>query len=152
MLSRTWHDSGPRALWMMLNSSRADGERDDTTISKCIGFSRDLGLAGFDVVNLFAFRTPHPLDLLRQADPVGPENNHHIMLATLCNPYVVICAWGASHRLLHKLIERRRFEVFCILRKHAPQPLRFMSFGKTSDGSPRHPSRLAYSTALEAFA
>ncbi len=47
-----------------------------------------------DVVNLFAFRATEPADMAKAADPVGPENNDHI-LATVPGA-LIVCAWGVS--------------------------------------------------------
>lgn len=158
LLSRTWHESGPRDLWIMLNPSRANAERGDMTVSKCIGFSQTIGSAGFDVINLLGYVTPHPLDLLRVPDPTGPENDLNIryMAGALTGakyPARVICAWGSSHRLISHLVSARTIQVLGILHK-AGIDIResLWCLGRTASGSPRHPSRLAYATPLEKFA
>lgn len=98
-LSRVWDHSKPRAAWVMCNPSTADASRNDDTILRCVAFCRSWGFGGFDVVNLFALRTPHPSALKRQAkagqDPVGPENDAHL-LRVVRSADLVIAAWGTN--------------------------------------------------------
>lgn len=113
--------------FIMLNPSTADAEQDDPTIRRCIGFARSWGFARLKVVNLFAFRSTDPRELLACGDPSGPEN-----LCTIAKVVggsdLVVCAWGAfplagaEHvRLVLELIG-------------GPHCL-----GLTANGSPRHP-------------
>lgn len=101
-LSRSWHE-GVRspAVFIMLNPSTADAERDDPTIRRCIGMGKSLGCVGIRVVNLFAFRASRPHDMKAANDPVGPDNLAHVLQAIerhndhhglMQGP--VICAWG----------------------------------------------------------
>src|SRR5262249_32293760 len=92
-LTRRW-GRGPRALWIMLNPSRADREVDDPTIRRCIGFSGSWGYGAMEVVNLYALRTPEPRLLRRHPDPVGPENDGWITRASRRATEIVL-AWGA---------------------------------------------------------
>jgi len=57
-LWRTWDETRPRLLWVMLNPSTADGETDDPTVRRCIGFSKGWGYGSIEIVNLFAYRPP----------------------------------------------------------------------------------------------
>jgi len=113
----------------MLNPSRADAVVDDPTIRRCIGFARDWGYGGLEVVNLFAYRAVHPTDLARSPDPVGEENDRY--LASLHQRVErVILAWGnwgtlhgRDRAVLSLLTETKRF--YCL--------------GVTRSGQPRHP-------------
>ena len=94
--------------FLMLNPSTADVVNDDPTITRCRGFARDWGYKRLEIINLFAWRSPHPKDLakayrpIKQGDlegsvwdPVGPNNNQHILsVATAAD--IVIAAWGAN--------------------------------------------------------
>ena len=59
----------------MLNPSRADEERNDATIRRCIGFAGDWDFGILEVVNLFALMSTDPAALLKAKDPVGPDND-----------------------------------------------------------------------------
>jgi len=99
-LGRTWNAGGLRRLcWVMLNPSTADGTEDDATIRKCVGFSVRLGYDAMVVVNLFALRSRNPRALLQTADPIGPENDHHIHDAAIRSTQT-ICGWGVHGALL----------------------------------------------------
>ncbi len=56
LLWRTWDESLPRLLWVLLNPSTADAEIADPTLSACIGFSQELRYGGLEIVNLFAYQ------------------------------------------------------------------------------------------------
>ena len=78
---------------MGLNPSTADETQDDPTIRRCQGFARDWGYGGLVMANLFAFRATDPAVMKQAADPVGPDNDEHLLqLASTCP--LVVAAWG----------------------------------------------------------
>jgi hypothetical protein len=91
-------------LFIMLNPSTADAEVDDPTIRRCVGFAKTWGYDRMEVVNLFAYRTKDPRELLALKgadDPVGPLNSSIITeMIESRNAFFgsnidrVICAWG----------------------------------------------------------
>ncbi len=91
-LGRRWGD-GPAMLWVMLNPSTADASVDDPTIRRCIGYARRWDFGSMAVGNLFAFRATDPADMRRAADPVGPENDRHL-LEMAAEASLVVAAWG----------------------------------------------------------
>src|SRR3989449_11540410 len=93
-LWRRWA-AGPQVLFVMLNPSTADAQRDDPTIRRCIGFARRWGCGGIEVVNLFALRATDPRRLRYTRDPVGPENVAHLARAA-GRASLVGAAWGAD--------------------------------------------------------
>src|SRR5881396_744410 len=97
-LWRRWDRSRAVVAFVMLNPSTADAMHDDPTIRRCIGFARNWGFGGVDVVNLFALRATDPRALRRAHDPVGPANDRHIASAG-SRASLVILAWGAQGRL-----------------------------------------------------
>ena len=105
-LTRKWGPSDDTCVFIMLNPSTADAEKDDPTIRRCMGFAERVHCDNLLVVNLFAYRATSPEDLKRVKDPVGPENNDIIMdiLDPLFENYGkirrVIAAWG-NHGTLH---------------------------------------------------
>jgi hypothetical protein len=142
-LSRTWSD-GPRVLWVMLNPSTADADKDDPTIRKCIGFSKRWGCGGLDVVNLFAWRATHPKDLRAAREPVGTLNDEAILLTARAADRIVV-AWG-GHVTAAGRFMRRAERVRTLLLGPEGRPL--FHLGLTSLGQPSHPLMLAYTTPL----
>ena len=130
-LSRTWDDRLPGVCFVMLNPSVADASVDDPTIRRCLSFAASWGCGAIHVVNLFAFRSTDP-DLLTDAtDPIGPDNDHHILAATTSGQRV-IAAWGAVGRKYRE----REAVVKKMLRAGG---VRVECLGLTKDGCPRHP-------------
>lgn len=127
-LYRRWA-KGKQALFVMLNPSTADATEDDPTIRRCIGFAKREGCGGLVVVNLFAFRATSPADLMKAADPVGPENNGHMWAAMATADGPIIAAWGAHGVFMDRdkdfcrLIDGKA--IYCL--------------GKTMRGQPKHP-------------
>lgn len=98
LLGRVLGKGANRILWVMLNPSTADALQDDNTIRKICGFSARWGYDLLEVVNLFALRSTDPTALKKHADPIGPENDRHILEAVQ-RANTVVCAWG-NHGVL----------------------------------------------------
>jgi hypothetical protein len=94
-LWRIWDRSKPILLYIMLNPSTADDVENDPTIRRCIGFAHELGYGGIMVVNLFAYRSVSPDALGYAKDPIGPNNDHHILVQARAADRI-ICAWGPN--------------------------------------------------------
>lgn len=135
-LSRSWLLGEGTVLFIMLNPSTADAETDDPTIRRCIGFARRWGYRQLLVGNLFAWRATNPRELRRVSDPVGPENDHHLVEMSV-GADAVIAAWGA-----HGVYRNRSQHVLGLLRN--PE-----SLGLTKQGHPRHPLYLRADAARE---
>ncbi len=89
-----FHPSAGRMVnWIMLNPSTADATRDDPTIRRCRRFAADWGYDRLVVTNLFAFRATDPDDLRFADDPIGPENDRHI-LGVASEADLIVYAWG----------------------------------------------------------
>ena len=138
LLQRCVGASQSRVLFIMLNPSSADEERNDPTIRRCIGFARDWGFGLLEVVNLFALMSTDPKGLLETEDPVGPDNEATIQ-AALQRADRVILAWG-NHGSHHK--ERAAHVTKMALDVSTPHHL-----GLTKLGFPRHPLLLPRDTA-----
>lgn len=125
-LWRRWADMGDAALWIMLNPSTADAERDDATIRRCVNFTKAWGCTRMVVVNLFALRATDPRELKTVDKPIGANNDAVIKhQATNCGfKYVVAALLGDV-------------------------PL--VCLGVTKSGCPKHPLRLSKKTALRPF-
>lgn len=142
-LSRIWSDRLPVLCTIMLNPSTASEYADDATIRRLIGFCMRFGFGGFVVVNLFAFRATKPAEMLRAADPIGPENNAAIVEALLrCKK--VLCAWGSNAAGTQRERDVRDLLRVCGVDTYALRVNR--------DGTPAHPLMLPYTCVLERFA
>ena len=85
-------------LFIMLNPSTADADKDDPTIRRCVAFAKRFGFDRLEVVNLFAFRATDPREVLRMTaagDPVGVRNQEVIERAA-SDAGLIICAWGTN--------------------------------------------------------
>jgi len=127
LLWRRWAEAAS-VLFVMLNPSTADAQRDDPTIRRCIGFARAWGFGGVEVVNLFAWRATDPRELRRAADPIGPANDRAITLAA-ARSHAILAAWGVHGALL----DRDR-QVTALLAGS-----RVRCLAHTGNGAPRHP-------------
>jgi hypothetical protein len=144
-LGRRWSQGSRRVVFVMLNPSTADANIDDPTIRKCVGFAKRWGFDALTVVNLWAFRTSKPAELMRAGYPVGPDNDRAIASECATAERVVV-AWG-SHvqpgypRVVRVVSTLRGIvhsgELFCL--------------GLCDNGSPRHPLMLAYETPAIPF-
>lgn len=141
-LRRRVSDSRTRILFIMLNPSKADEERDDATIRRCIRFARNWGFGVMEVVNLFALISTDSKALLDAEDPIGPDNDAAID-TSLANSDTVVLAWG-NHGLDH----RKRATKVTAMARGRSKPY---CMGLTIRGAPKHPLRLARTTALKEF-
>jgi hypothetical protein len=137
-LSRFWNPTLPSILFVGLNPSTADDQKDDPTVRRCIGFARSWNFGGLILVNLFAYRSTDPSALLEAEDPIGPANDRHI-LAGAAVASLVVLAWGARGGLL----DRDQQVLSFLPNAHC--------LGTTKDGHPKHPLYLAGSTRLRLF-
>lgn len=127
-LWREWDGLAPRVGFVMLNPSQADETTNDPTIRRCIGFARSWGYGSVEIVNLFAYRTPHPQNLRQVHNPIGDDND--LTLREFGQRVDrIILAWGnwghlqgRDHVVLQLL---RSADLFC--------------FGLTKQGHPLHP-------------
>lgn len=131
-LTRTWDESLPPVVWVMLNPSTADATRDDPTVRRCVAFARAWGRGGVIVVNLFAWRATSPDALVeahrRGVDVVGPDNDRHLLDAAR-GRNLVVAAWGARGSLAGRAARVRE------LLRGAPLAL----LRRTKSGEPEHP-------------
>lgn len=128
-LWRRWDPARPQIAFCMLNPSTADERADDPTIRRCIGFARDWGYGGVEIVNIFALRAADPRELRRAHDPIGRANDAHVIDVAQRSAAVVI-AWGAHGALLARGA--------AALRLLSPRA-RLLALGWTRAGEPRHP-------------
>jgi hypothetical protein len=137
-LWRQWGegDDAESCVFIMLNPSTADGETDDPTIRKCVGFADRWGWRRIDIVNLFAYRATKPADLFKADNPVGPYQQCYIR-AALFHAAVVVCAWGS-----HGGYRSQDKAVISLLDAADVAP--FFALGFDQKGRPRHPLMMPY--------
>jgi hypothetical protein len=126
-LWRTWDDEKPTVAFIMLNPSTADATTDDPTIRRCIGYAEDWGYGTLVVGNLFALRSTDPGELSDHSDPVGPDNDEHL-LAICDEAKQIIAAWGT-----HGSLRDRGRTVAHLLDAD------LYALDTTQDGQPTHP-------------
>ncbi|MGA9139566.1 MAG: DUF1643 domain-containing protein [Methanocella sp.] len=127
-LWRQWGSkSSGKVTFVMLNPSTADAEKFDPTVRRCFGYACDWGFGSMEVVNLFAFRSTYPDQLLKTDDPVGPDNDAFVLKAARESD-LVVAAWGIHGKLhgrdlkVQRLIEGIR-DLHCIGTAKAGAPL-----------------------------
>lgn len=101
-LSRIWDDSKKKVMFIMLNPSIADAEKDDATIRRCIGFAKFWGYGGIEVCNLIPYRSTNPKELLEAENPLGNQSENFKYLSELSKECEkIIFAWGNRNIVKH---------------------------------------------------
>lgn len=142
-LTRVWDAALPKLLFVMLNPSTADDQKNDPTVTKCIGFATRLGYGGVTIVNLFAFRATDPVNLRLGGYQTGPENNRYIREAMSTHRSVVF-AWG-SMKSMARASAMQIGTVRAIAKQYERTPMAL----RMSNGSPHHPLMLPYSCTAQ---
>jgi hypothetical protein len=92
ILKREFKKDAKRFLvFIMLNPSTADESSNDPTVLRCQNHALNRDFDGFIVLNIFAFRSTDPKNMTKQKDPVGKDNDKHI-LKVLKKHKDIICA------------------------------------------------------------
>jgi hypothetical protein len=101
-LFRCWAAHLPLIIWIMMNPSTADHQKNDPTILKIIRYSKKWGYGAVLVLNIYAFRSSRPENLPRvMKDAVGKTNDwwiRTIFRFAVRKKIPVICAWGVKHK------------------------------------------------------
>lgn len=129
-------------VFIMLNPSTADGEKDDPTIRRCVFFAKQLGFDRLEVINLFAYRATDPQQLLalnHDDDPVGVKNEEAFREATR-DAGEIIAAWGVHGTHL------AQDETALGWLDGFDRTVVVKCLGITKDGHPKHPLYLPSNT------
>jgi hypothetical protein len=125
-LYRGWGDiKEPKVMYIGLNPSTANEEKNDNTITKLIKISKYNGFGGMYMLNLFAIISAHPAILKTDPDPIGDNDGWLEKIAPKCEK--IVFAWGNF-----KEAEQRAKEVIQMFED--PYCL-FIN----KNGSPKHP-------------
>lgn len=138
MLWRDWGEVVKNTVtFVMLNPSTADGEVDDPTIRRCIGFTRDWGFTAFNVVNVLAYRAtkPHDIPTTNLETAIGPENARWIEFA-LMGSDLIVPAWGSFRNPFMQAYEIAG-EIIARVSRNLMIPVEALVLN--ADGSPKHP-------------
>lgn len=136
-LWRTWERGYGHVLFIGLNPSTADENKDDPTIRRCIGFAKDLGYGGINMLNIFAFRATNPKELMKAKEPIGKKNNHYLKM--YCDPIGLnVACWGSWGLYMNR--GREVLDLLGIDCLHC--------FGFTTNTQPKHPLYLKKDTEL----
>jgi hypothetical protein len=98
-LTRTWDDALPTLLFVMMNPSTAEAECDDPSVAKCRRYAKGWGFGTLLVGNTFAYRATAQERLMEVADPVGPDNNAHL-LSMADRAAMIVFAYGQPRKAL----------------------------------------------------
>ncbi len=134
-LSRRWGPGAP-VLFIMMNPSTADLEVDDPTVAKCGRLARRWGYGCLTVGNTFAYRATAQSRLAEVPDPIGPENDRHL-LDMAREAAITVFAYGTPK---HKMLRSRGPDVARMIRATGIEP-RVLKLSK--DGIPYHPLYLS---------
>lgn len=127
-LTREWDGGSGKCVFIGLNPSTADAYVDDPTIRRCMDFACRWGYSHMTMINLFAFKTPHPALLKQAEDPEG-SHNRRVLRRSCMSANLIVAAWGAHGTFANQANKLQgiwnRYPVFC--------------FGLTKSGQPLHP-------------
>jgi len=100
-LSRTWNGKKKTILFIGLNPSTANEKIDDPTIRRCINYAQNWGYGSLLMVNLFAYRATMPTELKNVKNPIGNDNDLHIIELSK-KADLAVAAWGNEGSLLNR--------------------------------------------------
>lgn len=129
-LWRIWDSNLPLVMCIGLNPSTANETKTDPTITNLTGMLKILGYGGFYMMNLFAWISSKPNDLLTCKDPVGENDSKLKEVGAICKD-VIVC-WGNF-----KQADERIKQVL-------PNYPNAKCFGVTKSGKPFHPLAMMY--------
>lgn len=137
-LWREWIGGEGYVMFIGLNPSTADETNDDPTIRRCIRFAKDWGFSALCMTNLFAFRATDPKVMMLAPEPVGRDNDAHL-LDIYNGASLVVAAWGVGgvHLGRDRKVCNTLGAMDCL--------------GLTKGGHPRHPLYVRADIARQDF-
>lgn len=162
-LLRQWQPHLPPLLFIGLNPSRADAQRNDPTLRRIVGFARQWGFGSVTVLNLFARISPSPTLLKRAADPVGADNDRWLLGALNApagqiaqgRPAAIWLGWGnqgAWHGRDQRVLGLLRDALAAAHPPGSCPAIQLLCLGLTTQGQPRHPLYAAASAPVQRLA
>ncbi len=142
-LRQIWNKDLPLMVFCMLNPSKADEAGNDPTVERCERRARATkGCGGVEIVNIFAYRSTDPEAMKQHPEPIGQDNDRHILEAA-STAMMVVCGWGNHGQHLGRgqqvldMLVKAGVEVHCLK--------------INSDGFPAHPLYIGYGVAPKVF-
>ena len=122
-LSRTWNGKKKTILFIGLNPSTADEKIDDPTIRRCINYAQNWGYGSLLMVNLFAYRATMPSELKNVKNPIGNDNDLHIIELSK-KVDLAVAAWGNEGSYLNRDKEVKKIlpNLMCLKINKSGQP------------------------------
>ena len=122
-LSRTWNGKKKTILFIGLNPSTANEKIDDPTIRRCINYAQNWGYGSLLMVNLFAYRATMPSELKNVKNPIGNDNDLHIIELSK-KADIAVAAWGNEGTLLNRDKEVKKIlpNLMCLKINKSGQP------------------------------
>lgn len=133
-LWRIWNAEKPLVMCIGLNPSTANHTKNDNTINILVRVLTHLGYGGFYMMNLFAWISSKPEDLLTCENALGDNDAKLDEVRLLCKD--VIACWGAFDQAAERIKQ---------VRPRFPDAL---CFGRNNNGTPWHPRALSYKKML----
>jgi hypothetical protein len=131
-LERVWDETLPTMLIVGMNPSMAGPNRDDPTSAKATRIARRFGFGRVYLGNVHGYRVTDQTRLLEVADPVGPQNDTHLLFMAARSEAIVM-AYGTP-----------KLEALCLRGPRVARML--MAHGHeltvlqlSKDGVPMHP-------------
>ena len=136
-------------MFLMLNPGTENENREQKsahpTRKRCMQFAEREGYGTLLTCNLFALRSQHPKNLKKCPNPIGPDNDQHI-LRKAHESDLIVCAWGNKGTHLDRVNQVVR------MLKSAGHSQKMHHLGRlTTKGQPRHPSRIESDAQLRPF-
>lgn len=122
-LTRIWEPTGSIVMFIGLNPSVANKEKNDPTMRRVIDYAKQWGFGGVVMVNCYSYIATKPKDLVTENIP---DTDFYIWKMGQ-NSAQVVFAWGAHKeaQVRAKYFEQCFPDAVCLT--------------KNSDGSPKHP-------------
>ncbi len=118
-------------LFILLNPSIADAVIPDPTLTRCVGYANSWVCTELTIVNLFALRATDPTELRGHPDPVGPDNDKHILDQIAKHRLGrIVLGWGNTPKIALPRIQR-------VKELLSGRPVECLVRNKT--GNPKHP-------------
>ncbi len=156
-LERNLNNGNRVMLFIGLNPSKANSNKDDPTLKRLMSFCKCWGYGKLIVVNLFARIGQSPIILKKSIDPVGELNDQEISLKmkiwSKSAEWDLWLGWGSKGTFLS-----RNVEVMRLLKSQSIDRSSFfpkangpLALGLTKDGHPLHPLYVSSKEVLKPF-
>jgi hypothetical protein len=132
VLWRQFLEKGKTICFVGLNPSTADELSDDPTVTRLIHFAKAWGYARMTLVNIFAFRATNPKELRKAVDPIGKDNDSHIVERVSGAHETVLCYGNGG-------LFQSRGQVVATMLREGGFSSRLSCFKLTKKGLPWHP-------------